>query len=779
MNHSTIIRRLVFFTMLFSGTQASAQQLAMWYDKPAERWEETLPLGNGQIGMMPDGKVRDESIVTNEISMWSGSPEDPNNYEAFRSVKDIQQLLFAGKNDEAEELVNDNFVCVGKGSGHGRGANVPYGCFQNFGYLNFLHTIPGEVSNYKRTLDLAGAKATTSFVANDVRYLREYFTSFDRNIGVIRLSASKKGSITFATHFYRDENLSDMQVSETGFRWGGALPDGRGGKGLQFAGGVKIVPKGGTKMVYDHQVIIKNADEVLIYFTASTSYYGHDPKLAVTEVLKDAPTWKYSKIRNDHQQRYRTVFDRVSLKIADEAPRDDIPTDRRIQLFFENPAQDNAMAALYYQFGRYLSIASTAPQVEKALPPNLQGLWAHQIQTPWNGDYHLNINAQMNHWGVEVSNLSEYHKPFIELIKRIAKEGEKTAKAYYNAPGWVVYMMTNIWGYSAPGEQASWGASTASGWLCNHLWEHYQFTKDKAYLAEIYPILKNAAVFYNATLVQDSKTGWWVTSPSVSPENAFRLPNGKTTAVVMGPTIDNQIVRELYESVIQANDILALNDPFADTLTNQLRDVPPPVVISSSGRVMEWLEDYQEVEPKHRHVSHLYGLYPARFISPVTTPDWAEAARKTLAVRGDEGTGWSRAWKILFWARLHDGDHALEILRQLLKPAFVDATTYAGEGAGTYPNLFCAHPPFQIDGNFGGSAGIAEMLIQSHDGYIHLLPALPKAWASGAVKGLKARGNYTVDMVWEQGKVVDYRVQGQRGNEVRLLVNGKEIIKKL
>ncbi|MGE8241570.1 MAG: glycosyl hydrolase family 95 catalytic domain-containing protein, partial [Sphingobacterium sp.] len=309
---------------------------------------------------------------------------------------------------------------------------------------------------------------------------------------------------------------------------------------------------------------------------------------------------------------------------------------------------------------------------------NLQGLWANQIQTPWNGDYHLNINAQMNHWGVEVNNLSEYHQPFIELIKRIAKTGEQTAKAYYNAPGWVVYMMTNIWGYSAPGEQASWGASTASGWLCNHLWEHYLFTGDQGYLKEIYPILKGAAEFYNHTLVQDPKTGWWVTSPSVSPENAFRMANGKVAAVVMGPTIDNQIVRELYQAVIQADSILAVKDSFVASLKGKLKEIPPAVVISKSGRVMEWLEDYQEVEPKHRHVSHLYGLYPAAFISPQTTPTWAEAARKTLAVRGDEGTGWSRAWKILFWARLQDGDHALEILRQLLKPAFASETTYQG-----------------------------------------------------------------------------------------------------
>ncbi|MGO3655622.1 MAG: glycosyl hydrolase family 95 catalytic domain-containing protein, partial [Sphingobacterium sp.] len=338
-----------------------------------------------------------------------------------------------------------------------------------------------------------------------------------------------------------------------------------------------------------------------------------------------------------------------------------------------------------------------------------------------------------------------------------------------------VYMMTNIWGYTAPGEQASWGASTASGWLCNHLWEQYRFTMDKEYLEEIYPILKSAAEFYQATMVRDPKTGWLVTSPSVSPENSFKLNNGKTASVAMGPTIDNQIVRELYESVISANQILGLADPFADRISRALEELPPAVQISSSGRVMEWLEDYPEIEPQHRHVSHLYGLYPASFISPNTSPQWAEAAKKTLEARGDGGTGWSRAWKILFWARLHDGNHALEILRQLLQPAIVENTEYQGVGAGTYPNLFCAHPPFQIDGNFGGSAGIAEMLLQSHDGYIHLLPARPDAWKDGAFRGLKARGNYTVDLTWEDGEVTQFEIHGKTGDSVRVLVNGEEI----
>ena len=762
------MKNLFILFVLLLQIKTQAQDLKLWYDKPAKRWEETLPLGNGWIGMMPNGGIQEESIVLNEISLWSGGPQDANNYNAYKQVSTIQQLLFDGKNDEAEKLVNANYVCVGQGSGHGNGAKVPYGCFQNLGYLNIHFLNSKNATSYKRTLDLQTAIATANFTINDTSYYREYFVSQDKNIGAMKFSSNRKRALSIALHFYRDENIKAHVVNGNTILVEGSLPNGIGGEGLKYATKFLVVNRGGKLINHDNQIIVKGADEITVYYAASTSYYDHHPTDYVNSLL--VQKIDYNALKNNHIRKYKEVFGRVKLDIKDSNPRHTIPTDQRLSHFFKDPAQDNGLAVLYYQYGRYLTISSTARNAEKALPPNLQGLWAHQIQTPWNGDYHLNINAQMNHWGVEVNNLSEYHRPFINLIKRIAKEGEKTAKAYYNAPGWVVYMMTNVWGYTAPGEHASWGASTASGWLCNHLWEHYQFTQDKSYLKEVYPVLKSAAEFYKNTLVQDPKTKYWVTSPSVSPENSFKLANGKHASVVMGPTIDNQIVRELYMAVIAADSILNTNDSFAKQLQADLHILPPPVVLSKEGRVKEWLDDYEETEPTHRHVSHLYGLYPAPFISPISTPEWATAAKKTLEVRGDGGTGWSRAWKILFWARLHDGDHALEILRQLLKPAI------SSEGkisAGTYPNLFCAHPPFQIDGNFGGSAGIAEMLLQSHEDFIHLLPALPSSWKDGKVKGLKARGNITVDIAWKNNEILNYRIYGPKGQQVQVRLKDK------
>src|SRR5690606_8836282 len=439
-----MMRLLLFLFWALIYLQVNGQDLRLWYDKPATRWEETLPLGNGWIGMMPNGGIYEENIVLNEISMWSGGVHDANNYNAYKQVSTIEELLFQGKNDEAEKLVNANYVCIGPGSGHGQGATVPYGCYQNLGFLNinFLHQ--QKATSYRRELDLNTAIAKASFKINDTTLSREYFTSQDKNIGVMKFSADKKKAISVAMHFYRDENVRSHQVQGNTILVQGTLPNGMGGDGLQFATKFLVVKKGGSILNYDNQIIIKGADELVVYYAASTDYYGHDPLEYIEKQL--AGKLDYAALKKKHLAKYKEVFDRVTLNINDQNPQYNIPTDIRLSNFYENPAQDKGLATLYYQYGRYLTISSTARNSDNALPPNLQGLWAHQIQTSWNGDYHLNVNAQMNHWGVEVSNLSEYHKPFIQMIKRLAKEGEKTAKAYYNAPGWVVYMMTNVWG---------------------------------------------------------------------------------------------------------------------------------------------------------------------------------------------------------------------------------------------------------------------------------------------------------------------------------------------
>ncbi|MFZ5431403.1 MAG: glycosyl hydrolase family 95 catalytic domain-containing protein, partial [Bacteroidota bacterium] len=420
---------------------------------------------------------------------------------------------------------------------------------------------------------------------------------------------------------------------------------------------------------------------------------------------------------------------------------------------------DNGLVDLYFQYGRYLLISSAWAEV---LPPNLQGLWANTIRTPWNGDYHLNINVQMNHWPAEITNLPELHRPLIELTKSLVEPGSETARVFYNANGWVAHMMTNIWGFTAPGEHPSWGATNTGGaWLAAHVWEHFDYNRDEQYLKEVYPVLKGAAQFFLDMLVTDPNTGWLVTAPTTSPENAFFMPGTrKAVNICMGSTMDNQLIRELFRNTMQAASILGIDNEFSSALAEASSKLPPNQ-IGSDGRLMEWLEEYEEAEPQHRHVSHLYGLHPGNEITPELTPELAEAVKKSLYVRGDGGTGWSRAWKINFWARLHDGNHAFRLVRNLLEPVYDSEFNYTNKG-GTYPNLFCAHPPFQIDGNFGGTAGIAEMFIQSHAGFVSFIPALPDQFANGSFSGLRVRGEGIVSASWKNKQLTEATLKANR-----------------
>ncbi|WP_138502523.1 glycoside hydrolase family 95 protein [Spirosoma lacussanchae] len=765
----------LFFLLGLSLGQAQRYPLRLWFDTPARQWEETLPLGNGRLGMMPDGGVFRETIVLNDITLWSGGPQDANNYEAHKSLPKIRSLLLEGKNDEAQSLINRDFVATGKGSGHGNGAKVPFGCYQVLGNLHLTYhykkgdTATSRPTQYRRELSLDQALSTCTYTLDGVTYTREYITSFDNDVALVRITSHTKGALSCDIAIDRPERFRVYREGDR-LSMSGQLDNGTDGNGMRYLTQLKGINRDGTLEVSDDKIIVRHATELILFVSAGTDFRNPDFEQQTRLRLDEANRKPYAVQRSNHLLAYQKLFNRVSFRLG-TTHRDDLPTDARLLEFQRQPEADLGLNTLFFQFGRYLSISSTRVGL---LPPNLQGLWANQIQTPWNGDYHLDVNVQMNHWPVEVTNLSELNLPLVDLVTDLVKPGEKTARAYYQADGWVAHVITNIWGFTEPGEDASWGITNAgSGWLCNNLWDHYAFTNDKNYLRQIYPVLKGAAMFYASVLIKDPKTGWQVTAPSVSPENTFILPNGKRATICMGPTIDNQIVRELFTNLITASEELNVDSEFRKKVQTLLNDIPPVGQIAKDGRLMEWLEEYRETEPTHRHVSHLYGLYPASLITPAGTPALAQAARKTLDVRGDDSPGWSKAYKILFWTRLKDGNRAYKLLKDFLsltRKTFMNN----GAGGGVYPNLLCAGPPFQIDGNFGGTAGIAEMLIQSHEGYIELLPAVPDGWkGEGAVKGLKARGNFTVDFSWKNGRIISYRVTSPTARPVKISVNGR------
>ena len=766
------MNRKSLFTILsivLTATGLFAQQkpLKLRADAPAKVWEQTFPLGNGRLGMTPDGAVDRETIVLNDITLWSGSPQDANNYEAYKSLPKIRQLIMEGKNDEAQDIVNQHFVCKGPGSG-----GAQWGKYQTLGALqiDYNHTgfSPAEARDYHRTLSLDEAIARTAYSLGGVAYKREYFSSFDDDVNVIRVSSSKPGALNCRLSLSRPERFA-LKTEGQELQMYGQLDNGTDGKGMQYLCRLQVKHTGGKLSTEHGALVLTGATEMVVYVSAATDFRKINFNEKSRLELKNAMAKAYAVEKANHIGKFSKFFKRVSLDLG-EGKSSGLPISMRLDKFYKGSADDPALAALFFQFGRYLTISSTRVGL---LPPNLQGLWAKEINTPWNGDYHLDVNVQMNHWPVEVANLSELNLPLADLVKSLVKPGERTAKAYYNAEGWIAHVITNVWGFTEPGESASWGvANSGSGWLCNNLWDHYAFNNDLNYLKDIYPVLKGSAQFYSSALVKDPKTGWLVTSPSVSPENSFYLPNGKTANVSMGPTIDNQIVRELFGNVITAAKKLNIDATFRKQLEEKLKSVPPPGVVSNSGRIQEWLEDYKEPDPQHRHISHLYGLYPASLITPTQTPLLAEAAKKTLEVRGDDGPSWTIAYKLLFWARLKDGNRAFKLLKEILKPTSRTDINY-GAGGGVYPNMLSAGPPFQIDGNFGSAAGIAEMLIQSHDGFIDLLPAIPDAWkAYGNVKGLKARGNFQVDFSWKDGKVTSYRISSSNPRKVKVKVNG-------
>ena len=766
-------------------TESRFSEHTIWYESPAQAWEERLPLGNGRMGMMVDGDIKQEHIIFNEISMWSGCEADYANPDAAESLAEIRELLIQGKNAQAQEIMYKRFVPKKPTEGG------TYGSYEVLGQIILKHDIPNpeNTRNYSRSLDLPTGTVTITFENDGISYYRKYYASREDDVLIIELGSTEKGKINFDMLLDRANKCTVKLTDNNLIQMYGSLNSGIDGvEGMKYTAFANVLIEGKEAIkrqgcnAYDGETCFGepfigacNADKAWIIISAATSYFEGEnyAEKALSDITAITKTAKlYNRAIAAHQR----LYSRAGVSIPTNGSSTQfLPTDKRLKAYHEG-AEDNSLAALYYNYGRYLLISSTR---EGGLPPNLQGLWANTFSTPWNGDYHTNINVQMNHWIAEQGNLSELHLPLTELVLKLIPSGEKTAKDFYgpSAEGWVQHMMTNVWNYTAPGEHPSWGATNTGGaWLCAHLWEHYAYTGDIAYLAKIYPALEGASKFFLSTMITDPSTGYLVTAPTSSPENEFII-DGQRVSICMGPTMDNQLVRELWGNTLKAAEVLRSLD-FARDDKGETRDDKgdgregvneetikrieeaidklAPNKISKGGYLMEWLEDYQEVDPQHRHVSHLYGLHPGSEISPVLTPELAEACRATLNRRGDEATGWSRAWKQNFWARLGDGDRALKLFKSLLTPVEPGSWTHGG----TYPNLFCAHPPFQVDGNFGGAAGIGEMLLQSHEGFINILPALPTDWKEGKLHGFKVRGGATVDLEWKDGRATTMTIIG-------------------